>query len=93
MSNNFTKKIDKNLSECITLDKAELNKTYVIVSCDLSQNLQTRFAELGFVRGVKVSVIKKAPLGNPLEVSILGYSLCARANELKHITVTEASDE
>lgn len=93
MSNNFTKKTYKKLNERITLDTAALDKTYVIASCSLPQNLQTRFAELGFVKGARVSVIKKAPLNDPLEVSIMGYSLCARANELKHITVTEVSDE
>lgn len=93
MSNTFIKNIDKNLQDNTTLDKAVLNRQYVIVSAALPPHLQTRFAELGFVQGAVVTVTKKAPLGDPLEISIMGYSLCARANELKCITVTRANDE
>lgn len=87
MSNNLPTNFDKNLSSATTLDKAEINTDYIIISNDLPAPLQTRFAELGFVAGAVVNVINKAPLGDPLQVTILGYALCARANELKYITV------
>lgn len=93
MSNNFSKKSDIFFCDCTTLDKAELNCPYVIISCALPRPLQTRFAELGFVKGVKVTVTKKAPLGDPLEITLMGYSLCARANEAKYIKVTRVKDE
>lgn len=93
MSNNFSKNLDKNFNGCTTLDKAELNASYIIVDCDLPKKLQRRFAELGFIVGAKVTVIKPAPLGDPVEVNVLGYSLCARAKELKHFKVKRAYDE
>lgn len=93
MSNNFLKKTDKIFHDYISLDKAELNVAYVIVSCNLPDRLQERFAELGFVVGAEVKVIKAAPLGDPLEVNVMGYSLCARASELKHFNVTKVSHE
>lgn len=93
MSNTFIKNIDKNLQSSLTLDKASLNCPYVILSVELPPILQTRFAELGFVRGAVVVVTKRAPLGDPLEVKIMGYSLCARANELKYVTVARADDD
>lgn len=93
MSNNYSKKFNKNFRNYTTLDKASLNRPYVIVRCDLPKPLQTRFAELGFVAGTIVTVTKKAPLGDPMELTLLGYSLCARANELKHITVARDEDE
>ena len=93
MSNNFLKNFDKNFHNRTTLDKAILNEPYVIVACSLPKPLQTRFAELGFVSGTKVTVIKKAPLGDPLEITLLGYSVCVRANEAKQITVARIADE
>lgn len=93
MSNTFIKNVDKNLQEQISLDKAVLHCPYAIISVSLPPNLQTRFAELGFVKGAIVTVNKKAPLGDPLEVTIMGYSLCARANELKYITVSRIYNE
>lgn len=85
MSNKFSTKNNKNIT--IALDKAEPNAVYKIISCSLPAKLKNRFAELGFVEGAEVTVTKKAPLGDPLEVKILSYSLCARANELKRFTV------
>ena len=90
MSNNFLQYFHKNFDERTTLDKAKLNAHYIIISCNLPQKLQKRFEELGFVEGTEVTVVKVAPLGDPLEVRVLGYSLCARANELKHITVARS---
>lgn len=93
MSNNLLKKSDKIFRDFITLDKADIGVPYVITSCKLPPKLQKRFAELGFVVGTAVTVIKTAPLGDPLEVRVLGYSLCARAKELKYFTVTRADNE
>lgn len=89
MSNNFQQKITDNFSNAVTLDNAEINADYVILSCNLPRPLSVRFAELGFVAGAKVTVNKRAPLGDPLELTVMGYRLCARANELKHVLVAK----
>lgn len=70
-----------------------MGANYVVVKCDLPRPLDVRFAELGFVAGAKVTVNKKAPLRDPLEVTVMGYSLCVRANEAKRIVVERAGDE
>jgi len=87
MSNKFSANLSKNFPSATTLDKAEFGTEYTITSCNLPQRLQSRFAELGFVAGTKVELIKKAPLGDPIEIRILGYLLCIRLNEAKHITI------
>lgn len=46
-----------------------------------------RLAEMGFVAGRKVSVIKKAPLRDPVEYSILGYHVSLRNSEAQLIEV------
>lgn len=40
-----------------------------------------RITEMGFVPGVAVRVIKKAPLGDPMEIEIMGYRISLRKNE------------
>ena len=40
-----------------------------------------RITEMGFVPGVAVKVIKKAPLGDPMEIEIMGYRISLRKNE------------
>lgn len=93
MSNNFSKKTEKYFCDCVAMDKAEPHKPYVIVSCDLPSKLQNRFAELGLVAGATVTIIKTAPLGDPLEIRVMGYSLCARAKDLKHFKVARLKNE
>ncbi|MBN3033993.1 MAG: ferrous iron transport protein B [Bacteroidales bacterium] len=46
-----------------------------------------RIAEMGFVRGKVVAVVKKAPLKDPVEYSIMGYNVSLRRNEARMIEV------
>ncbi len=54
-----------------------------------------RIIEMGFVSGKIVEVIKKAPLKDPIEYSIMGYKVSLRSSEAQLIEVlpaTRASD-
>lgn len=46
-----------------------------------------RLMEMGFVPGQEVSVVKKAPLLDPVEYNIMGYNVSIRNEEAKHIEV------
>lgn len=46
-----------------------------------------RITEMGFVVGKEVTVIKKAPLQDPVEYSILGYNVTLRINEAQLIEI------
>ncbi|MBN2237148.1 MAG: ferrous iron transport protein B [Bacteroidales bacterium] len=46
-----------------------------------------RIIEMGFVVGKKVTVVKKAPLQDPIEYQIMGYDISLRALESKMIDV------
>jgi ferrous iron transport protein B len=50
-----------------------------------------RLSEMGFVVGKKVSVIKKAPLRDPVEYMIMGYHILLRSGEAQLIEVTRGS--
>ncbi|HEX8844206.1 MAG TPA: ferrous iron transport protein A [Pyrinomonadaceae bacterium] len=51
-----------------------------------------RLMEMGVVPGAPVRVIKRAPLGDPIEVRVRGYHLALRHTEALTITVV-TSDE
>lgn len=51
-----------------------------------------RLMEMGVVPGARVSVVKAAPLGDPLEVRVRSYHLALRRSEAEAITVI-AGDE
>lgn len=46
-----------------------------------------RIIEMGFIRGKKVTVIKNAPLKDPIEYSILGYEVSLRRSEAHLIEI------
>ena len=46
-----------------------------------------RINEMGFVPGVTVKVIKKAPLGDPMELELMGYRISLRKNEANLIEI------
>ena len=46
-----------------------------------------RITEMGFVRGKKVTVIKNAPLRDPIEYSIMGYDVSLRRSEASLVEV------
>ncbi len=50
-----------------------------------------RLSEMGFVVGKKVSVIKKAPLRDPIEYRIMGYHISLRNSEAQLIEVEKGS--
>jgi ferrous iron transport protein B len=46
-----------------------------------------RLSEMGFVVGKKVALIKKAPLGDPIEYKIMGYHISLRSSEAQLIEI------
>jgi ferrous iron transport protein A len=46
-----------------------------------------RLMEMGLMRGTAVEVVRRAPLGDPLEVKVRGFMLTLRQAEAEHIEV------
>ena len=46
-----------------------------------------RLMDLGVIRGTTVDMVRRAPLGDPLEVRVRGFMLTLRRSEAEHITV------
>jgi ferrous iron transport protein A len=46
-----------------------------------------RLMEMGLVGGTEVEVVKLAPLGDPMQISVLGYHLSLRKTEARRVRV------
>lgn len=92
MSNEFRQKIDI-FSQDFSIADAVPNRKYKIFDCTLPQDSQMRLAQIGLVKNAVVVVTGKAPLGDPLIISVQGYSLCLRAEQAKRFFVKEVLDE
>ena len=60
------------------------------VLCAHARVTRARLADLGFVAGTEVKVIRRAPLGDPIEIEVRGYRLCLRAADLAGLCVRES---
>ena len=63
-----------------------------IVSISRTMRSYKKFADLGIVKGASLILERIAPLGDPVEVKIKGYSLSFRKEEAVNITV-ETNDD
>jgi len=62
-----------------------------ITSIGVVGPLRRRFMDMGILVGEEVSVMKVAPLGDPIEVKVKSYSLSLRKSEAEGIGVEVAS--
>jgi Fe2+ transport system protein FeoA len=46
-----------------------------------------RLMEMGLVGGTEVEVVKLAPLGDPMQIAVLGYQLTLRKSEASRVWV------
>ena len=75
--------------ETTTLDKLPLGQEAIIVKVGGEGSiLRRRLLDMGLTPRTRVMVRKRAPLGDPLEISLRGYELTLRAEEAAKITVT-----
>jgi Fe2+ transport system protein FeoA len=49
----------------------------------------TRLREMGLLPGTRITLIRIAPLGDPLEIQVRGYRLSLRKSEAALIEITE----
>ena len=47
----------------------------------------TRLREMGVLAGTRITLIRTAPLGDPLEIKVRGYNLTLRKSEAEHVLV------
>ena len=54
--------------------------------------LRRKLLDMGIVRGVSVEVLRRAPLGDPVEISVRGYNLSLRGSEAENVWVEVSSE-
>ena len=50
-----------------------------------------RLREMGLLAGTRITLVRTAPLGDPLEIKLRGYHLTLRKSEAEHILVEAAT--
>ena len=71
----------------MTLKELEVGKSAVIRRVGGAGALRQHFLDMGMIPGAEVTVIKLAPMGDPMEVQVHGYELTLRLAEAQQIDI------
>ena len=70
-----------------TLRTTPVGKTVKVVRLHGEGAVKRRIMDMGITKGVKITVRKVAPLGDPLELTVRGYELSLRKADAELIEV------
>ena len=77
----------------MTLDKLKIGQSAVIKSVGGEGTLRQHFLDMGVIPGVRITLIKFAPMGDPMELRVHGYELTLRLDDAKNIEIGDVLDE
>ena len=71
----------------MNLKELQIGKSAVIVNVGGQGALRQHFLDMGVIPGAEVTVVKFAPMGDPMEIQIHGYSLTLRFADAEKIEI------
>ena len=75
----------------MTLDRLQTGKSAEISEVKGTGALRRRLLDMGLTPGTTVKMRKKAPMGDPVEIELRGYSLTLRLRDAADIYLSENS--
>ena len=75
------------MTKATTLKDLEMGQTAVITAVGGEGSLRQHFLDMGVIPGAEVTLIKFAPMGDPMELRIHGYELTLRLADGEKVTV------
>ena len=70
-----------------TLDEFNVKEKGIVKTLAGEKKVRRRLLDMGVTPGVEIVVVKKAPLGDPIQIHLRGYDLTLRKSECALIEV------
>ena len=77
----------------MTLDELEVGKSAIIVNVGGSGALRNHLLDMGLTPNTQVTMIKVAPMGDPIELCVRGYELTIRLSDAAKIEIKDVTDK
>ena len=74
----------------MTLNQLGVGKTACITTVGGEGSLRQHFLDMGVIPGAEVTLVQYAPMGDPMELRIHGYSLTLRKSDAEKIGIEAA---
>jgi ferrous iron transport protein A len=70
-----------------TVNNLPIGKSGVVIKVHGEGAIKRRIMEMGITKGAEITVVKVAPLGDPIELIVRGYSLSIRKDDASQIEI------
>lgn len=70
-----------------TLKDAKIGETVRVTKVGGEGAIKRRIMDMGITKGVSIKVMKVAPLGDPIEITVRGYELTLRKADCQNIEI------
>ena len=77
----------------MTLDELKPGTKGRITAVGGEGELRLRLLDMGLIPRTEVTLMKVAPMGDPIEIRVRGYELTLRASDAKNIEVSEVIEK
>ncbi len=77
----------------MTIKDLEIGQSAVVKTVGGSGSLRQHFLDMGVIPGAEVTLVKYAPMGDPMELRIHGYELTLRVADAEQIEVEAARED
>ena len=73
----------------MTLNELAIGQSAVVLDVGGEGALRQHFLDMGVIPGVEITLVKYAPMGDPMELRIHGYELTLRVDDARKIAVSD----
>ena len=80
------------MSTAMTLKDLKVGESAVITRVGGEGALRQHFLDMGVIPGAETTVVKFAPMGDPMEIRVRGYELTLRLEDARVITLKGGED-
>lgn len=75
----------------MTLNEMKVGQSGIITAVGGEGPLRCRLLDMGLIPNTGISLVKVAPMGDPIEIRVRGYELTLRIDDAKKIEVDNIS--
>lgn len=76
----------------MTLDKLPIGEKAIILTVGGEENLRCHLLDMGLIPHTEVTIRKTAPLGDPIELFLRGYTITLRKDDASKIEVRPVAE-
>lgn len=77
-----------------TLGHLKIGQSAFVKSVSASDEpLRRRLLDMGIIPNTKIKIVKRAPMGDPVEIFLRGYCLTLRLEEIENIEIESIKNE